>query len=167
MTQKEELAQFICASKHEPREWRLFANKHSFIRVKEVGSNGDVLISLEKGDSWIKPIDWLINYKNACKSSTIRELERMKNIASEEELSEILNEYVVHEEPKPSVVETGTKINKVDVYRHFRDVPPDGKYSSANLLLGFIRPFINPEALEAVINNVDKNNEACKLRLHR
>lgn len=167
MTQKEELAQFISASKHDPTQWRMFANKHSFIRVKEVGSNGDVLISLEKGDSWIKPIDWLINYKNSCKSSTIRELERMKNITSKEEVSEILREYVVHEVPQPSVVDNGPVVKKIDLLRYFQQIPPNGVYSSTNLLVGLLRQYVSPEGLEVIRRNVQVNDECRRTKQSR
>jgi hypothetical protein len=93
MVKKAVLAKYIIAGKHSPNEWRTFMPRVKGLRVKDVGSRGEVQISMDdKG--WFSPESWLANYQAEVRERLTEELKVAGAVLPTGQISELLLQHV-------------------------------------------------------------------------
>lgn len=119
MVKKAKLAQFIRAGYHTPQEWYQFMPKIKGLRVKEVGSKGEVLISLDDSGSY-DPRGWLENYKASVREQLDRELKIAEAALAPQELEGIILQHVA------SRASSGVKLDQQTLLRIAADPSKTG-----------------------------------------
>jgi hypothetical protein len=98
MTQKEALAQFIGANPRASLEdWIEFQVMHPFIRIKTVGPKNEVHINLEGKSGYLRPRDWLRNYRAEIQVRLEQELDRAINVLPPERIEFVLEKFSIKE----------------------------------------------------------------------
>lgn len=93
MVKKAVLAEFIRAGRHDLAEWYHFMPTIKGLRVKDVGSQGEVQISLDdKG--WFTPHSWLANYQAEVRERLAAELKIAEVVLSTEQKNGLLLQHV-------------------------------------------------------------------------
>lgn len=92
MVKKAVLAQFIAQGRHDVSEWHSFLPKVTGLRVKGVGSEGAVLISLDDS-GWFTPGDWLANYRTTVSERLAQELKTAEAVLPPEKMEALLLQY--------------------------------------------------------------------------
>jgi hypothetical protein len=94
MTQKEALATFIVDHPDATlAEWSKFQVKHPFIRIKTVGPKNEVQINLDQKSGFIRPKDWLRNYRAHIQQQFEQELNRALNVLPPERVDFVLSQF--------------------------------------------------------------------------
>lgn len=131
MVKKAVLAEFIRAGRHDLAEWYHFMPTIKGLRVKDVGSQGEVQISLDdKG--WFTPHSWLANYQAEFRERLAEELKVAEVVLSTEQKNGLLLQHV-------------TPVTNPD-YASFRDeelrimsqMASDSKYSPGQRLVNIL-----------------------------
>lgn len=94
MVKKAVLAQFIAQGRHELCEWHDFLPKVTGLRVKGVGSDGAVLISLDDS-GWFTPGDWATNYRQQVRERLNQELKTAEAVLPPEQMEALLLQYAI------------------------------------------------------------------------
>lgn len=93
MTVKEKVANFIRTTKYATiAEWREFQSECPQLRIKSVGSKGDVLINFEGKGVWLSPRDWYYNYVAAIQHRLEQEIRRARNILPPEVMTRLIGD---------------------------------------------------------------------------
>lgn len=153
MVKKVRLFKFITSGKRTHREWLQFLPEVTGLRVKGVGSKGDVLISLDDS-GWFNPIDWAANYKATIREQVVRELSRAEGIFSPEEIAEILERCHMS-------YQTSSVINTED-YDHMIGVCSNEAYTSGqrafSCLAYLLKAKFDDFELVSQLNEIIKDN---------
>lgn len=97
MVKKAVLAKFIKQGPHSLSEWHDFLPSVTGLRVKGVGSQGAVLISLDDS-GWYRPTDWVSNYQQSIRERLDQELKTAETVLLPEQMETLILQYVAPQE---------------------------------------------------------------------